>query len=119
VPALKQGGNQTAGREKDGAVISIREEWPEAIEAIRFVNEKAFGRPDEAILADALRGNQSVLLSLVTAQNDRVVGHILYRPGTVAWEGGKVTETGLGPMAVLPGYRPKGSGGALIETGSE
>jgi hypothetical protein len=34
-----------AGREKGKAAGKMCEEWPEGIEAIRFVKEKAFGQP--------------------------------------------------------------------------
>jgi putative acetyltransferase len=64
-------------------LLRIREERPGWIEAIRVVNEKAFGSPQEGKLVDAPRENRGVPLSLVAAQNDRVVGHILYSPGTV------------------------------------
>ena len=40
---------------------------------------RAFGRPDEAALVDALRGTPGAI-SLVATVDDRVVGHILFTP---------------------------------------
>ena len=99
--------------------VTIREEHPEDIEAIRGVNEKAFGQPQESHLVDALRSNGGVLLSLVATVNSLVVGHILYSPVSVGTEGEEVMGAGLGPMAVLPEYQRQGIGGKLIETGNQ
>jgi len=59
-------------------LATIREERPEDIEAIRAVNQKAFGQLQESQLVDALRTNGGVSLSLVATLKGRVVGHILY-----------------------------------------
>ena len=100
-------------------LITIREELPEDIEAIRAVNQKAFGQPQEGQLVDVLRKNSAVLLSLVATLNDRVVGHILYSPVSVGADGEKAVGAGLGPMAVLPEYQRQGIGGKLIEAGNQ
>jgi predicted N-acetyltransferase YhbS len=42
-------------------VVTIREERPEDIEAIRAVNRRAFGQTQEGQLADALRANGDLL----------------------------------------------------------
>jgi putative acetyltransferase len=54
------------------------------------------------------------LLSLVATLNERVVGHIMYSPVSVA---GNVTGAALGSMAVLPEYQRQGIGSKLIEAG--
>ena len=100
-------------------MVTIREECPEDIEAIRAVNQEAFGQPQEGQLVDALRTNGGVLLSLVATLNGRVVGHILYSPLSVGSDGEKVIGAGLGPMAVLAEYQRQGIGGKLIETGNQ
>jgi len=100
-------------------LVIVREERPEDIEAIRAVNEKAFGQPQESQLADALRKNSGVLLSLVATLNGRVVGHILYSPVSISSDGEAVSGAGLGPMAVLPEYQRQGIGGNLIEAGNQ
>ena len=61
-------------------MIIIREEKEEDREAIRAVNEKAFGQPDEADIVDRLRKSCPGLLSLVALDGDKVVGHILFSP---------------------------------------
>jgi putative acetyltransferase len=99
--------------------VIVREERPEDIEAIRGVNEKAFGQPQESHIVDALRSNGGVLFSLVATVNGLVVGHIMYSPVSVGTEGGEVFGAGLGPMAVLPEYQRQGIGGNLIETGNQ
>lgn len=101
------------------ALVIIREERPEDIEAIRTVNQKAFGQPQEGQLVDALRKNGGVLLSLVATLNGQVVGHILYSPLSVSNNREKVIGAGLGPMAVLPEYQRQGIGGKLIEAGNQ
>jgi putative acetyltransferase len=61
-----------------------------------------------------LRANGAALLSLVATLNERVVGHIMYSPVSVA---GNVTGAALGSMAVLPEYQRQGIGSKLIEAG--
>jgi putative acetyltransferase len=99
--------------------ISIREERPEDIDAIRVVHEQAFRRPDESRLVDALRAGGGVLLSLVGLMDDRVAGHILYSPVTVMTAKGVVAGAGLGPVGVLPECQLEGIGGLLVSNGIE
>jgi len=61
--------------------VTIREERPEDIAAIRLVNHKAFGQPQEGQLIEALRKNGGVLLSLVAVKDSRVVGTHSLQPG--------------------------------------
>ena len=100
-------------------MIIIREERPEDVAGIRHVNEQAFGRPEEAHIVDMLRTRGKVILSLVAAQNDRIVGHILFSPVMIESEGGLFTVVGLAPMAVLPGLQKQGIGAQLVERGLE
>jgi GNAT superfamily N-acetyltransferase len=93
--------------------ISIREEQPEDVAAIRRVNEKAFGQPQEARLIELLRANSGVLLSLVAAVDGRVVGHVLYSPVRLGSGPNEVHGAGLGPMAVLPEFQRMGVGSKL------
>jgi len=56
----------------------VRIEKPEDCAAIRFVNEQAFGRRDEADLVDRLRDQEVVLASFVAEVGGRIAGHILF-----------------------------------------
>ena len=100
-------------------MITIREERPGDVASIRHVNEQAFGRPEEAHIVDRLRTRGKVILSLVAAQNDRIVGHILFSPVMTESEGGLFTVAGLAPMAVLPGLQKQGIGSRLVTHGLE
>jgi len=100
-------------------MIIIREERPEDIEAIRRVNNEAFGQPAEAEVVDRLRENCNDLLSLVAVERREVVGHILFSPATIGGEGTalEVAGMGLAPMAVLPRCQGQGIGSLLIHNG--
>jgi putative acetyltransferase len=63
--------------------IEIREEIPQDIDAIRAINEQAFGQPQEANIVDKLRANCDGLLSLVALKDDKIIAHILFSPVTI------------------------------------
>jgi putative acetyltransferase len=100
-------------------MVFIRQEKPKDNEAIRFLLQQAFGRPDEADLVDTLRDRGKFTLSLVAIQDKHVVGHILFTPVTMEQERGKPKVVGLAPMAVLPAYQRRGIGSKLIGAGLE
>ena len=75
-------------------MISVREERAEDRDAIRRVEEAAFGRAEEADIVDALRGDEAWALSLVAELDGEIVGHLLFSRGDRAMT--------LGPLAVLP-----------------
>jgi putative acetyltransferase len=65
-----------------------------------------------------LRRDCKELISLVALDADRVVGHILFSPATIYHDEGSVLRgMGLAPMAVLPEFRSKGVGSALVREG--
>jgi putative acetyltransferase len=97
-------------------VITIRPERPEDASQVRHVNELAFGQPAEADLVDRLRRACTETLSLV-AEDDAVVGHILFTPVVVESAGRRVLGTGLAPMAVLPDRQRRGIGSQLVRRG--
>jgi putative acetyltransferase len=97
----------------------VRRERPEDIAAIRQVNEQAFGRPDEADLVDVLRARGKAVLSLVAAEGDRIVGHILFSPVTIDSGDRTFPAVGLAPMAVLPERQSRGIGSLLVKAGLE
>jgi putative acetyltransferase len=97
-------------------VISIRPERPEDACRVRHVNELAFGQPAEADLVERLRQGCADSLSLV-AEDDAVVGHILFTSVVVESAGRRVLGMGLAPMAVLPDRQRQGIGSQLVRRG--
>jgi len=100
-------------------VISIRKEGIEDIHGVRLVNNKAFGRLQEAELVDKLRLNCHELLSLVALHGDQLIGHILFSPAIIEGVHGVLEGMGLAPMAVLPDYQRMGIGSKLVRSGKE
>lgn len=99
-------------------MAEIRPEQPEDILAIRNVNDRAFGQPNEGAVIDELRGTCEGLLSLVAVVEGQVVGHILFSPARLeAEDGGELPGMGLAPVAVLPEWQLKGIGSELIKAG--
>jgi putative acetyltransferase len=97
-------------------MITIRPERPEDASQVRQVNELAFGQPTEANLVERLRQACTDSLSLV-AEEDAVVGHILFTPVVVEGAGRRVLGMGLAPMAVLPDRQRQGIGSQLVRRG--
>ena len=97
-------------------MITIRPERPEDASQVRHVNELAFGQPTEADLVEKLRQACTDALSLV-AEDDTVVGHILFTPVVVESTGRRVLGMGLAPMAVLPDRQRQGIGSQLVRRG--
>ncbi len=100
-------------------MIPVRIEQPGDQESVRWVNELAFGRPEEADIVDALRTAGASTLSLVALAGAEVVGHVLFSPVTIAGSGRTLDGMGLGPLAVLPEYQRQGVGSALVHSGLE
>jgi putative acetyltransferase len=100
-------------------VVEIRNETPNDYSAIRELNERAFGGPVEAKLVDMLRAANNIVISLVAVHQNRVVGHILFSPVTVAEAPGTLRAVGLAPMSVLPEFQNRGIGSQLVREGLE
>ena len=97
-------------------MITIRPETSEDAARVRYINELAFGQPGEADLVDKLRQACADAVSLV-AEDDAVVGHILFTPVVVESAGRRVLGMGLAPMAVLPDRQRQGIGSQLVRQG--
>lgn len=98
-------------------MITVRAETSEDIDAVRLVNESAFGRAEEARLVDALRAATRPHISLVAEADGRVVGHIFFSPVTLETGNRGSVMFGLAPMAVLPEYQNQGVGSRLVREG--
>src|SRR5229473_3960586 len=96
--------------------MTIRPERPEDASRVRHVNELAFGQSAEADLVQRLQQACTDSLSLV-AEDDAVVGHILFTPVVVESAGRRVVGMGLAPMAVLPDRQRQGIGSQLVRRG--
>ena len=96
------------------SMISIRTSTPRDREAIRLVEEHAFGQPVEAGLVDALVNEGDALVELVAEEDDAVVGHILFSRLFVEENGRKFPAVALAPLAVEPSFHNTGIGGALV-----
>ena len=99
--------------------IFIRKESIIDFEAIKEVNDLAFGQNQESDLINKLRKKAefSDELSLVAIQGDKIVGHILFFKVSIFFEKGIHATLSLGPMSVLPEHQQKGIGGKLIRAG--
>jgi putative acetyltransferase len=98
--------------------MHIRPEQPGDIAGIRAVNLAAFETSTEADLVDALRVQAEPLISLVAADAEGLVGHILFSPVTLVGHPG-LRVMGLAPMAVAPTRQRQGIGSALVDAGLE
>ena len=95
------------------SMMSIRTATARDREAIRLVEEHAFGQKMEAGLVDALVDSGDTVLELVAEEEGQVVGHILFSRLYVE-HGGKFAAVALAPLAVEPSFHGAGIGGALI-----
>ena len=96
--------------------ITIRPEQFRDADHVHTVNQRAFDGPDEAAIVDAVRAAPDAI-SLVAADGDRVVGHILFTPVRIEGSTSAIRAAGLAPMAVLPEYQRRGIGSRLVNAG--
>jgi len=96
------------------SMMSIRMATSRDRDAIRQVEEHAFGQSTEAGLVDALVNNADVVLELVAEEEGAVVGHILFSRLYVEKDGIRTPAVALAPLAVEPSYHGTGIGGALV-----
>ncbi|MBN2409184.1 MAG: N-acetyltransferase [Candidatus Aminicenantes bacterium] len=107
-------------REKEG--ILLRPEEPRDFAAIREIHQLSFGRENEAVLVEKLRGSRDFIpaLSLVAECEGRVAGHILFSRVWIRPSDPNLPEEvslALAPLAVHPDFRNKGIGSELVTQG--
>jgi putative acetyltransferase len=100
-------------------LLTIRPEIPEDLASIYYVNQKAFGRSQEADLVDKLRKRGVLTISLVAVQETVIVGHIAFSPVEIASQKSSFGALTLAPIAVLPTHQNKGIGSQLVIAGLE
>jgi len=98
-------------------MIEIRAERSDDVDAVRDVNARAFRSSVEPRLVDRLRAANKAVVSLVALHGDRIVGHILFSPVTLANAPESLRGVGLAPMSVLPAYQNQGIGSRLVRAG--
>lgn len=105
---------------REGESMLIRQEKQTDFAAVYQLVKTAFAGAEHADgneqdLVDALRKSEAFIpaLSLVAEIAGEIAGYILF---TKARAGGEPVLV-LAPLAVLPGYRKRGVGGALIREG--
>jgi len=98
--------------------MHVRAERERDRDAVRAVNEAAFGRSAEARLVAVLRAQADPLVSLVAESEGAIVGHIMFSP-VVLPEHPERRVMGLAPLAVAPGQQHRGIGSALVMAGLE
>ncbi len=96
------------------SMMSIRAATPRDRDAIRRVEEHAFGQQAEAGLVDALVGDGDTVLELVAVDDGQVVGHVLFSRLYVEKNARKFAAVALAPLAVEPTFHGTGIGGALV-----
>ncbi|MER2536672.1 MAG: N-acetyltransferase [Rhizobiaceae bacterium] len=99
------------------SMVSIRSATPRDREAIRAVEEHAFGQKAEAGLVDALVRDGEVVAELVAVDDGQIVGHILFSRLHVVEGGRRFPAVALAPLAVEPSFHKSGIGGALVREG--
>lgn len=89
---------------------------------IRKIHTQAFGADEGPVIAklvdDLLKDETAMpLLSLVAAQNHKLVGHILFTNAVITGTEKPISTQILAPLAILPGAQNRGVGAQLIIEG--
>ncbi len=100
-----------------GHDVVIREREPADDEAIRRLNDGAFGSSLEAKIVEDLRKARLAAIELVAVEEGEIVGHILFSALKVTFDEELIPTLALAPMAVLPGRQRHGIGSRLVRHG--
>lgn len=101
--------------------MQIRAQTDDDLDAIRAVNDAAFGGAAESDLIDRLRADDLVIASLVAVEYGEIVAHILFSELEVVSNDQKcrIRAAALAPMAVAPTHQRLGIGSELVRQGVE
>ena len=100
-----------------GHDVVIREREPADDEAIRRLNDGAFGSSLEAKIVEDLRKARLAAIELVAVEEGEIVGHILFSALKVTFDEELIPTLALAPMAILPGRQRHGIGSRLVRHG--
>jgi putative acetyltransferase len=95
----------------------IREHTPTDNEAIRHLNDAAFGGLYESRLVEDLRAAELTTIELVAIEHSTIIGHILFSRLAVTLDGREVRALSLAPLSVRPDRQRRGIGGSLVRRG--
>lgn len=100
-------------------MLLFRAEIKEDIPEIKVTNDLAFGQENESILIEKIRESDNYIqgLSLVAAEEDIIVGHLLF--SKIFIEDGKkyYNALALAPVSIRPDFQNRGIGTRLIKYG--
>ena len=96
--------------------IRIRNERAADIEQVRSILRATFPTEAESKLVDTLRAKNKATISLVAADGEDVLGHILFSPVSTT-PPSDARGVGLAPVAVRPDVQSQGIGSLLIREG--
>jgi putative acetyltransferase len=94
--------------------LNIRAETPADHEAIRRINDEAFGGTLESDIVEAIRASDRFVpeLSLVAVSEGQSLGNVISSYVDLVPETRHVLQ--VGPLAVLPSHQRRGIGSALM-----
>jgi putative acetyltransferase len=97
--------------------MTVRRRVPADDDAIRHLNDAAFGGTAESKLVTDLRDAGLATIELVAEEQADIVGHILYSRLSVVADGRPIESLALAPVAVRPGRQRNGIGSTLVRAG--
>lgn len=89
--------------------LTIRSSKAKDAKSIHAVEKKAFGRSEEADLAETLIGSDTKTFSYVAECDDKIIGHVLLSEIKAP-----IKAIALAPLAVVPKYREMQIGTQLV-----
>jgi putative acetyltransferase len=97
--------------------VTIRERISTDDEAIRHLNDAAFGGSYESKLVGDLRAAGLAVIELVAIEQSAITGHVLLSQLAVAVGDGQIRALSLAPMSVRPDRQRRGIGSGLVRRG--